>query len=87
MSILDKRLKALGISKRVLKNTRCPECDQNNPNCCFSVHDGHYHIVCSNCGTQSESDNFEVAVSNFNFLQSVSKSSDDTDCLLQELIQ
>lgn len=70
------RTKSLGINTRVLKNTKCPECSEPEPNCLFSAKDGKFHVVCSECNHQAEGDDFEGAIYMFDAVQRMMNSED-----------
>jgi len=85
MSILKQRLDALGIKPRLLKSTKCPTCGESKINCMFSVNDGVFHIICSECNHQAEAESFDNAIYLFDAFQQLANSDTDECSLIENL--
>ncbi|MEM5552377.1 hypothetical protein WNY63_16755 [Pseudoalteromonas neustonica] len=72
-----KRLKALGVSKRLLENTKCPDCVDEVPECTYSITNDSFKIECLRCGHSAEFKDFESAVYHFDSMKYLANSCDE----------
>ncbi|MEC8325878.1 MAG: hypothetical protein VX100_07260 [Pseudomonadota bacterium] len=81
-----KRLNSLGINKRLLQNTACPNCGTNNIECFYHAMSDCFQIICLSCKHTKEGPDFEAALYQFDAMQRISNmDGGDENNLLHDL--